>query len=254
VAKSNESDDATSVASIPRIDVSEEEGMFVQIDGLDSENAVAVDETPHSPDDDVAFCVEELGHLTRQQTEGILMSMPDDFDQDSGSGGANTLGLDEAIQDASTEQYRDHRIFRHEVNAMSGRIGRVSTNLCFFSNKYISLEEMYKVVTTPLDMTADEIMDTLLSHLATKFHSKQLPPHWRSADGNTCIFCNEVLESDKGYSHVLRCSRKDARSRAEFEWDTYLAGLPTKCSWTSMNHKKSTTCKTDLTHASAATR
>lgn len=226
-----------------------------EIEGLDLEQPTGIEED-ESTDAFIASRVEDFGRLTAEQTERLASCLPDnvgdeahqDHDGDGNDVPPSNEQLDEDMQVASTEQYRGHRIFRLELNAMLGRVGRSSTHLSFFSPKYITMQDIYKSVTLDGEISAENVMKLLLDLLSSESHINQLPPHWKSPPGTFyCIFCKAPLEWNKAYSHVLKYCRKASKERAEAKWVTYLASLPAaKCSWTTVVGSKIKPCDHDL--------
>lgn len=229
-----------------------EEPQIPQIDTADLEEVEG-----HTRDvalDNALLVSQCIGQATATQVALLVASMPKGLGSVEAGGDAittptTTMGIaeidaiEEAIDVASKEQHRLHRIFKHELGGMVGRIGRQDTHLSHFSKRYVGLEELYDRVTRDPDLSPQAVADLILELLSSERPIKDPPSHWLSADKTACVVCNEPLETSSAYSHIYRCLAKDGSDSAEAYWDTYLSSLPSKCLW---SLKGKTPCQEDL--------
>jgi hypothetical protein len=223
------------------------------IDAVDSEEKDD-DEADESSESFIGLRVEDVGHLTSEQTARLVSAMPQEMIVEAYSSknyDRNAEVLMEAIGSVSNEQYRKHRIIRLELNSLVGQIGRSQTHMSSFSPHYIHLKDIYTSVVADEEISSEAVTELLLKLLSSERGAKQLPEHWRSPPGTYhCIICSLRLQPDMASSHTLRCLHKAGKDSADTDWSSYLANLPQKCR--AFPHGKP--CKKDLSQASAERR
>ncbi len=121
------------------------------------------------------------------------------------------------------EAYREHRIYRQELDAMFGGLDRSHTKMRSFSPYYNMLGESYEALTA-VDVSGDYVVEEMLNILSSE------------------VFVDDV--------EVVK-HQKDAKAEAQRLWVEYLHTLPPRCLWTPRDNKPAyiflPPCNHDLT-------
>jgi hypothetical protein len=232
----------------------------LQIEGVGLQESKELDEEADMIEgldqnaEDLAFIASEyVGNITAEQTNVLVASMNEGLPDEDVDGDASNLNplqmtaVNEAINEASSEHYRLHGIFRLELNRMVGSIGRSNTVMTHFSTEYLGLRDVYTSITGNPDSTSKYVVDTILQLLACERDIKMPPAHWLSlADIKVCKVCAAPLQSNTAYMHIYTCLQKAVKAEAEEKWTTYLEELPSKCKWTKQLPGGEKMCNTDF--------
>ncbi|KAK7741021.1 nucleoside diphosphate kinase Ndk1 [Cytospora paraplurivora] len=113
--------------------------------------------------------------------------------------------------------WRKHRLWKEDLAAQVGIIGRKYTNLYMFSYEYVNLAQIYMELTDKdYDPIRGDVSERLLALLQSETYNKDPPAHWtQPTDRRRCIGCDDKVEPENAIQHIRSCLLEQADIKAK---------------------------------------